>query len=418
MDKDLNNLNDSFLKENQFIFKKYKLIKKISKGTFGNIYSTIRVKDKNVFAMKVEKREKKESILEKEAYYLYALQGFGIPKLISYGHTKKYNILIETLLYKSLYDIFLKTGKNCTEIDASLIAIQILDRLEWIHSKNLVYRDVKPHNFMIGNNDPNVIYIIDFGLCKKYRSSKTGKHILPKFTGKFNGTVKYASFNAVRGKELSRRDDLISLGYMLVNLIKKELPWNSSFQKLSKEKYFELLYLKETNGVGSLFKNIPEEYVEFFNYTKHLKFEQEPDYFYLRSIFIKIISKKNLNYKQLSFSWIDPNNKKYRGIPKNKSIRRASLQMRILKSINEERIKKFKSETLNGIPINNNSNYHPFSINKNIQINPNEKIENNLSIEKYGLNDKLRVINIDSFKNLERKEKNIEEKLFTPNKNI
>ena len=142
---------------------------------------------------------------------------------------------------------------------------------------------------------------------------------------------------------------------MLVNLIKKELPWISSFQKLNKEKYFELLYLKETNGVGSLFKNIPEEYVEYFNYTKHLKFEQEPDYFYLRSIFIKIISKKNLNYKQLSFSWIDPNNKKYRGIPKNKSIRRASPQMRILKSINEERIKKFKSETLNGIPINNNS---------------------------------------------------------------
>ena len=61
--------------------------------------------------------------------------------------------------------------------DICLIGLQVLDRLEWIHSKDIIYRDIKPENFLIGIDDPNVIYIVDFGLCKKYRSSKTGKHL-------------------------------------------------------------------------------------------------------------------------------------------------------------------------------------------------------------------------------------------------
>ena len=96
--------------------------------------------------------------------------------------------------------------------------MQLLDRLEWIHSKNIIYRDIKPQNFLIGKDDPNVIYIIDFGLCKKYRSSKTGKHILPRNSGLINGTIKYISAYALSGKEPSRRDDLIALGYLLIDL--------------------------------------------------------------------------------------------------------------------------------------------------------------------------------------------------------
>jgi len=85
---------------------------------------------------------------------------------------------------------------------------------------------MKPGNLLIGIKDPNVIYIIDYGLCKKYRSSKTGKHILPKDLKKFVGTLKYASSNVVKGKESSRRDDLISLGFVLIQLYRRNLPWN------------------------------------------------------------------------------------------------------------------------------------------------------------------------------------------------
>ena len=260
MEKNSQKLNDSFLDNNECIFKKYKPIKKIGFGSFGSIYSAIRISDKKKFAMKIEKKDKqKNSNLELEAYYLYNLQGFGFPTLISYGHIQKYNILIESLLDKSLHTIFLKTKTLCGIEDLCLIGLQILDRLEWIHSKNIIYRDVKPENFLIGINDPNVIYVVDFGLCKKYRSSKTGKHILPKLTGKFNGTLRYASSNVVRGKESSRRDDLISLGYMLIYLLQRKLPWPNSFKGLTRQKYLDLIHSKETNDDGKLFNNLQEE---------------------------------------------------------------------------------------------------------------------------------------------------------------
>ena len=103
------------------------------------------------------------------------------------------------------------------------MAIQILDRIEWIHSNNIVYRDIKPENFLFGKKDPEVLYLIDFGLCRKYKSSTTGKHIKPKNMGKFTGTSRYASLYAMAGNEQSRRDDIESIGYMIIFLMKKKI---------------------------------------------------------------------------------------------------------------------------------------------------------------------------------------------------
>ena len=341
-------LNDSFLQENKYIFKKYKPIQKIGKGSFGNIYSTIRLKDKNVFAMKTEKlKMNNKTCLESEAYYLYILQGFGFPKLISFGHTKNYNILIETLLDKSLEDLYFKKRIKSNIVDICLIGIQILDRLEWIHSKDIVYRDIKPENFLLGIDDPNVLYIIDFGLCKKYRSSKTGKHILPKISHKFNGNFQFASINVTKGKEYSRRDDLISLGYMLIFLLKKELPWDNIVGKLNASKYFELIYLKESNGCGKLFRNVPDELIEYFKYSKNLKFEQEPNYVYLRSLLNKIIINLKFNYEKLVFSWINFSDKTIIRASKSNSKRKSSPYFRLLQNIKEERLKRVNSDSLN-----------------------------------------------------------------------
>ena len=359
-------LNDSFLRENEYIFKKYKPIKKIGKGTFGNIYSTIRLEDKNVFAIKTEKKNAEIKTLQSEAIYLFTLQGFGIPKYITYGHTKKYNVLIETLLDKSLFYIYIKRRILCGITDACFIGMQLLDRLEWIHSKDIIYRDVKPENFLIGINDPNVIYVVDFGLCKKYRSSKTGKHMLPKLTKKFNGTLRYASLNVVKGKESSRRDDLISLGYMLIYLIKRELPWEADFKKLNRERYFNLLLSKDTDGFGRLFNNIPSEIKEFVKYSKNLKFEQDPDYAYLRSLFNKLFLSKNIDYGKLTFSFIHSKDKKLLGMPRNNSTRKESPQYRILQNIKRERSKRQILSNVSFSNINSDSkNCSPISTNAN-----------------------------------------------------
>ena len=381
MDGEYNPLNDSFLKENEYIFKKYKPIKRIGKGSFGNIYSTVRIGDKSVFAMKTEKINNLKT-LESEAYYLYLLQGFGIPKLITYGHTKKYNILIETLLDKSLHNIFCKTKKMCNIEDACLIAIQLLDRLEWIHSKYIVYRDVKPENFLIGIKDPNIIYVVDFGLCKKYRSSKTGKHILPRLTGRFNGTLLYASPNAVRGKEASRRDDIISLGYMLVYLIKRSLPWRKEFKGLTKKKYAETLHNKDSDGNGELFKKIPQELIEYIKYAKNIKFEEEPNYQYLRSLFYNLLEKKNLNYRTLIFSWIGSDKKnKLSCIPKSNSKRKKSPFVKILKNIQEGKV---KCQTIKNLKLNDNTSFLDKRINT-----PCEHSNNDIAIERIKLNSKM-----------------------------
>ena len=234
--------------------------------------------------------------MKTEAYYLFNLQGgIGIPKFISYGNTKNFNILIETLLDKSLYNLFVKNKKKCNITDICLIVHQILDRLEWIHSKDIIYRDIKPENFLIGKNEPNIIYVVDFGLCKKYRSSKTGKHIWQKITGKFNGTFIYSSPNAVKGKETSRKDDLISLGYMLIYLLKRNLPWILNFENINKENYQQLIYLKETNGCNKLFDKIPKEFEEYINYSRNLYFEQKPNYLYLHSLFNSIQKENSQN---------------------------------------------------------------------------------------------------------------------------
>ena len=344
MRKKIKSLKDNFLEENNIVFKKYKPISKIGEGAFGNVYSAIRLKDKSVFAMKIEKKTNKDKLLENEAYYLFTLQGFGIPKLISFGHTKNYNILIETLLDKSLKYLCIDKANKCNIIEICLIAFQLLDRLEWIHSKDLIYRDLKPENCLIGIKDPNVIYIIDFGLCKKYRSSKTGKHILPKISRKFNGNFKYASPNVIKGKEASRRDDLISLGYMLIYLFKGELPWDHTFKKIKAQNYVELVFLKDTNGYGKLFNNLPSEMVEYIKYTRNLKFEQEPNYSYLHSLFNKIISDLNLGCKKPNFSWINSSKKELVGIPRSSSKRKASPQYRILRNIKEKIIKRLKSQ--------------------------------------------------------------------------
>ena len=289
------------------IFNKYRIKKLIASTHFGWLYEGINIKEKEPVAMKFEKKSSKYNLLESEAYILFYLKGFGIPKLISYGKSGPFNILIEELLGLSIQAIWNdKKYNNKYKIkDISMIALQCLDRLEYIHSKYIIHRDIKPLNITIGKENPNIIYLIDFGFAHKYRSTRTGKHIKYNNIKKILGSMRYLSINANKGYEQSRRDDLESLGYMLIYLAKNNLPWiEIEKQKIPKTKKYKLVYLsKKKNVPEKLCSGLPKGFIDYFKYVKKLEFEQDPDYNHLKKLFLDILDSNN--YKnEFIFSWI------------------------------------------------------------------------------------------------------------------
>jgi len=325
---------------NKIFFKKYKVIKLIAEGSFGSIYEGIDIKTRNRVAIKLEDRIK-FNLLEKEAYNLYTLKGYGIIEVLSFGRNQNYNIMVQPLLGDSLYKLFLKCKKKFTLKDICLIGLQCLERIEWIHIKNIIHRDIKPDNFLMGIKDPRIIYLIDFGLSKKYRSERTSKHILFTLTKKLTGTARYASINALKGFELSRRDDLESFCYMIIFFLIKKLPWQGVKAQTQAKRNRKICELKEDFNIYEHKNSIPNEFINIFQYVKRLKFDEEPDYKMIRNAFKKILS--DINYKENeTFSWIK--DKKVLSLKKSSDIhrRKASSKKRIM-----DKISKLEEESTN-----------------------------------------------------------------------
>ena len=170
-----------------------------------------------------------------------------------------------------------------------------MNRLEYIHNKFYIHRDVKPENFMSGRKEyKDVLYLIDYGLSKRYRDPKTGQHVKFVNNRRLNGTARYASIHALEGYETSRRDDLEGLSYVLVYFLNGRLPWERIKNRNKHERYKLILNMKkkitEENLVGD--KN-NTEFIEFVKYCRKLKFEERPNYDYLRGLMIECISKNN-----------------------------------------------------------------------------------------------------------------------------
>ena len=327
------------------IFKNYQVEKKIGEGAFSPVYSGKSISDNKSVAMKIEPINIKKSTLESEANILKLIKGFGIPKIISYGVNDRigFRILIEPLFGNSL--LYMSNTRRLSIEEICVIAIQVLERIEHIHNHDFIYRDIKPDNFVIGNPDKNVIYIIDFGLSKKYRSSKTKKHIPFTHTRKFTGTLIYASVNALKGGEQSRKDDLISIGYMIIYFMKKKLPWESIKTKDEEKKHAEIYWMKKLIKTEDLCISLPKQMIEYMNYVQQLNFEEEPNYKKMKDFFRSILEDKKCSPETLIFSWIKqsdmPKIKKY----VNTSSRQSSPQQRLFKKIIENIKERERSQS-------------------------------------------------------------------------
>ena len=278
---------------NKLIFSKYLIRKKIGKGSFGIVYQGVNTSTNEKIALKVEKREKNQAgTLENEAMRLVYLQGEGIPKVFCYGNNQSHNLLVEELLGKSLEDIFNSYGKPFSLKTVCVLGIEMVKRIQSIHQKYYIHRDIKPDNFMTGRgeNEKN-IYIIDFGLAKKYYSVSKAQHI--KFcTGKhLIGTARYCARNAHRGYEQGRRDDLESIGYVLMYFLLGVLPWQGLKIKKNEDQFEKIAEKKYSTPFEELCEGQPDEFLLFFKYIDGLRFEDQPNYIYLIGLFQNMIDK-------------------------------------------------------------------------------------------------------------------------------
>ena len=402
--------------QDKFIFKKYKIIQKISDGTFGKIYS-IKNNDNKYFIMKTERNDSNFHLLEQEAYYLYSIKGFGIPKLITFGKSNNYTILIEQYLGKSLSDILTYFNDKLTIQEKCFIAIQLIERIEYLHSKKLIHRDLKPDNFLLGIEDPNIIYLTEFRFCSKFKSSKTGKHIKPGFKGTFTGSLRFSSANSQRGMQQSRRDDLESIGYVILLCFRGKLPWdlgeNFDWNSSEKDIYLKTYKMKKFIPYDKLCKDCPNELEEYFKYVRGLKFEEEPDYQKLRNIFIDIIKnnenviENEIDINKITFSLGKQLGEKSRYINKKNPGIKSRLYHKILQNFENRRLSEITLENISnqGAKAKNILNKKSTEYKPKFNLYPvtqeNYPINNNnlIKINKNNSNGRNNLNNFESFEN-------------------
>ena len=288
-------------------FKKYKPFYQKAHGSFSFIYEGINIETNEHVAIKLEPRnaQSENLLLQNEIFYLYKLRHCpGIVKIITTGRTKKYNILIEPLLGGTLYSLYLDQNKNFTLKDICLISLQCISRLESVHNKGIIHCDIKPENFCVGLRDKRIIYLIDFGISKKYRSDRTKKHIQFNITKTMCGTARYASMNALSGLQLSRRDDLESLSYMILYFLTKKLPWQGITAKSLATRYKKIYEKKFELEKWDKFLSLPIQIQNFIKYCRNLGFSEDPNYKLMKNFFYDLM-KQNEFVDDKNFSWID-----------------------------------------------------------------------------------------------------------------
>lgn len=218
---------------------KYRLVRKIGSGSFGDIYLGINVSNGEELAVKLESSKARHAQLQYEGKLYKLLQGgVGIPHIRWFGQERDYNVLVMDLLGPSLEDLFNFCGRRFTMKTVLMLADQMIGRVEYIHTKTFIHRDIKPDNFLMGiGRHCNKVYVIDFGLSKKYCDNHSRQHIPYRDDKNLTGTARYASINAHQGIEQSRRDDMESLGYVFMYFNRGSLPWQGLKAATKKQKY-------------------------------------------------------------------------------------------------------------------------------------------------------------------------------------
>ncbi|ORX54843.1 kinase-like protein [Piromyces finnis] len=285
----------------------YKLIRKIGEGSFGVIFEGVDLLNNQPIAVKFESRMAESPQLKDEYHSYKILAGnVGIPNSYYFGTENSNNILVIDLLGPSLEDLFDVCGRQFSVKTVAMVAKQMISRIQTVHENSLVYRDIKPDNFLVGhivNDNKQIIqthskanphpatqiYIVDFGMAKYYRDPTTLQHIPYKEKRSLSGTARYMSIHTHLGHEQSRRDDLESLGHVFMYFLRGSLPWQGLKAPTNKQKYKKIGEKKRSTSISELCMGFPEEFSIYMNYVRKLAFEETPDYNYLRGLMDNVL---------------------------------------------------------------------------------------------------------------------------------
>ncbi|UZJ56548.1 hypothetical protein CBS101457_005868 [Exobasidium rhododendri] len=271
----------------------YRVGKKIGEGSFGVIFEGTNLLNSQTVAIKFEPRKSDAPQLRDEYRTYKILNGcHGVPQVYYFGQEGLHNILVIDLLGPSLEDLFDMCGRKFSIKTVVMTAKQMITRVQVIHEKNLIYRDIKPDNFLIGRpmtKAANVVHVVDFGMAKQYRDPKTKQHIPYRERKSLSGTARYMSINTHLGREQSRRDDLEALGHVFMYFLRGGLPWQGLKAATNKQKYEKIGEKKQSTPIKELCEGFPEEFGIYLNYVRKLGFEETPDYDFLRELLGKAL---------------------------------------------------------------------------------------------------------------------------------
>lgn len=278
---------------------RYRMDKCIGRGSFGEVYLGYDQEDRHLVAIKIA--DSKANVLKHEYAIYQDLIKSPRPPLIPtihwYGTTAGKSVIVMKYLGNSLeYLLNTYCAGKFTLKTTLMVSVQMLDLLIKLHGCGYVHRDIKPDNFLVGvGHERSHIYLIDFGLAKRYKTE--GRvHIKPNENKKLTGTARYASINSHQRLELSRRDDLESLGYLMVYFLKGKLPWQGIPADNKEEKYQKIGEMKANYRLEKLCEGLPPEIYNFLAHVRSLEFKQKPDYHLLRSLLFNLFNRMDYDF--------------------------------------------------------------------------------------------------------------------------